>query len=65
MEITSLHQQRKIKMKKTPPTPTKNKTKQPKQLMNTRNTFQIPQSIVRLKTKAAWLTSYWLPFKTG
>lgn len=44
MEITSLHQQRKIKMKKkTQPTPTKNKTKQPKQLMNTRNTFQIPQ----------------------
>lgn len=40
MEITSLHQQRKIKMKKTPPTPTKNKTKQPKQLMNTAIPFK-------------------------
>jgi len=33
--------------------------------MFTSNTFQIPQSIIRLKSKSAQLTSYWLPFKTG
>lgn len=50
VEMTSFHQE--IRTRK-------------KQMMNTSTTFKIPQRIIRLKSKSAWLTSCWLPLKTG